>query len=62
MRHEMSHTSSLERTAIDRSRDYVDWAAILGGAIVAAAISIIMTTFGAALGLSLTALIRRARM
>jgi amino acid transporter len=36
------------------NRSYVDWGAILGGAFVAAALSTIMTSFGAAIGLSLT--------
>ena len=31
---------------------YVDWGAIIAGAVVAAAISTIMTSFGAAIGLS----------
>lgn len=35
------------------ARSYVDWGAILGGAFVAAALSTIMTSFGAAIGLSL---------
>ncbi len=33
---------------------YVDWAAVLGGAVLATAISFVLFTFGAALGLSLT--------
>jgi hypothetical protein len=36
----------------DRGQSYVEWAAIIAGAVVAAAISTIMTAFGAALGLS----------
>lgn len=33
-------------------RSYIDWAAIIGGAVVATAVGVIFTTFGAALGLS----------
>ena len=33
-------------------RGYIDWAAILGGAVVATAIAVLFTAFGAALGLS----------
>lgn len=40
--------------AADDSRSYVDWPAIFAGAAVAAAISLVLMTFGAALGLSLT--------
>jgi hypothetical protein len=36
------------------AHSYVDWGSIFSGAIVAAAISTIMTTFGAAVGLSTT--------
>lgn len=38
----------------DEARPYVDWPAIFAGAAVAAAISLVLLTFGAALGLSLT--------
>ena len=38
----------------DEGRSYVDWSAIFAGAAVAAAISLVLLTFGAALGLSLT--------
>lgn len=34
------------------NRSYVDWAAVLGGVVVATAIGTVFTTFGAALGLS----------
>lgn len=36
------------------SSSYVDWPAILAGALAAAAISLVMLTFGSAIGLSLT--------
>ena len=38
----------------DESRSYMDWPAIFAGAAVAAAISLVLLTFGTALGLSLT--------
>ncbi|TCR65681.1 hypothetical protein [Bosea sp. BK604] len=39
---------------VDKSaQSYVQWAPVLGGAVVAAAISTIMTIFGAAIGLSM---------
>jgi hypothetical protein len=40
-------------TAID-SRPYVDWAAIIAGAVLASAIVFVLLTFGSAIGLSLT--------
>lgn len=47
----------VEETVIADSNEagsYVDWPAIFAGAAVAAAISLVLLTFGAALGLSLT--------
>ncbi|MDB5563033.1 MAG: hypothetical protein JWN11_2451 [Hyphomicrobiales bacterium] len=38
----------------DEYHSYVDWAAIIGGIILASAISLIMITFGSAIGLSMT--------
>ena len=35
-------------------RSYVDWAAIIAGTVVASAISLVLLTFGSALGLSMT--------
>lgn len=35
-------------------RSYVDWAAIIAGTVVASAISLVLLTFGSAIGLSLT--------
>jgi len=46
--------SAAHDTANDDDRSYIDWPAILAGAAVAAAISLVLLTFGAALGLSLT--------
>jgi hypothetical protein len=40
-------------TGNDKS-SYVDWPAIIGGAALAAAISVVLLTFGSALGLSMT--------
>lgn len=38
----------------DRARSYVEWPAVIAGAILASAISFTLFTFGAALGLSMT--------
>lgn len=46
--------SAVARAAGEQS--YVDWAAILGGAILAAAISFVLITFGTGLGLSMVSL------
>lgn len=40
--------------ATDDARSYVDWPSIFAGAAVAVAISLVLLTFGSALGLSLT--------
>lgn len=40
--------------ASDETRSYIDWPAIFAGAALAAAISLVLLTFGTALGLSLT--------
>lgn len=42
------------RAASADDRSYVDWPAIFGGAVLAGAISLVLITFGAAVGLSLT--------
>jgi len=42
--------STLNQTSVDGS--YVDWPAIFAGTVVAVAIALLLTTFGAALGLS----------
>ncbi|MEO3387552.1 hypothetical protein [Mesorhizobium sp. CAU 1741] len=44
----------VQTTPMDDTRSYVDWPAIFAGAAVAAAISLVLLTFGSALGLSLT--------
>jgi hypothetical protein len=50
-----------EETAIVATRDadmdagsYLDWPAVFAGAVVASAISLVLVTFGSAIGLSLT--------
>lgn len=51
----MERTENLTRASApvaDNDRSYIDWAAILGGAVVATAVATVFTTFGAALGLS----------
>ena len=50
-------TSELDVVAVpadDESRSYVDWPAIGGGVVLASAISVLMLTFGSAVGLSFT--------
>src|SRR5690606_19843465 len=42
------------RAAEDDSRPYMDWPAVFAGAAVAAAISLVLLTFGSAIGLSMT--------
>jgi hypothetical protein len=41
-------------SAASVNHSYVDWAAVVAGAVLASAISLIMTTFGSGIGLSLT--------
>lgn len=51
----MERTETMTRASapdVTNDRSYIDWAAILGGAVVATAIATVLTTFGAALGLS----------
>ena len=51
----MERTETMTRASapdVTNDRSYIDWAAILGGAVVATAIATVFTTFGAALGLS----------
>jgi hypothetical protein len=38
----------------EEGHSYVDWAAIIGGIVLASAISLVMLTFGSAIGLSMT--------
>lgn len=40
--------------AVDRPVAYIEWSAVLAGAVMAAALSIVLLTFGSAIGLSLT--------
>ena len=51
----MERTETMTRASAPdttNDRSYIDWAAILGGATVATAVATVLTTFGAALGLS----------
>jgi hypothetical protein len=41
-------------TEITHDRSYVDWAAILAGTVIATAITLVLTGFGSAIGLSMT--------
>jgi hypothetical protein len=41
-------------SAITHDRSYVDWAAILAGTVIATAITLVLTGFGSAIGLSMT--------
>ena len=42
--------------ATESPASYVDWGAVIAGAVVAAALSLVLLTFGSALGLGLTSL------
>lgn len=44
---------AVEKALTDDS-SYVDWSAIIGGAVLATAISVVLLTFGSAIGLSMT--------
>jgi hypothetical protein len=46
------HQADAVRTTDERP--YMDWPAVFGGAVLASAISVVLLTFGSALGLSLT--------
>lgn len=52
----VNQPSAAAAAALRPERPYVDWPAILAGAVVATAISILLMTFGSAIGLSLTPL------
>ena len=45
--------------AQDEHTSYVDWPAIIGGIVLASGVSVVLLTFGAALGLSFTAIADR---
>ena len=49
-----SGVAIVETGAGEKTGSYVDWAAIIAGAVLATAISFVLITFGSALGLSLT--------
>jgi hypothetical protein len=42
------------RPPVEDDRSYMDWPAVFAGAVIASAISLVLLTFGSALGLSLT--------
>src|SRR3954452_23434800 len=41
-------------SGIEEHHSYVDWAAVIAGIVLASAISLVLLTFGSAVGLSLT--------
>jgi hypothetical protein len=41
-------------SAVTHDRSYVDWAAIFAGTVIATAITLVLTGFGSAVGLSMT--------
>jgi hypothetical protein len=47
-------------TAVHEHSSYVDWPAIIAGAVLASAVSILFLTFGSAIGLSLTDAVARS--
>jgi hypothetical protein len=47
-------TAVAAESAITHDRSYVDWAAILAGTVIATAITLVLTGFGSAIGLSMT--------
>lgn len=53
----VSASPSGPEAVVARLRPYADWSAVIAGAIVAAAVFTLLTTFGAAIGLSATSVI-----
>lgn len=51
---EMPETAGSLDAAVGNERHYVDWGAIAAGAVIASAITLVLSGFGTALGLSLT--------
>lgn len=47
-------TSPSTEPALQHDRSYVDWGAILAGTVIATSISVVLTGFGSAIGLSMT--------
>lgn len=43
---------AVSRSGLSETRSYVDWPAIIAGAVLASAISVVLLTFGSAIGLS----------
>ena len=52
--HDSGPEVAVVETTINTERSSVDWGAIIAGAVIAAAISFVLFTFGAAVGLSIT--------
>lgn len=50
----MTIESDIITTAGEERHSYIDWAAIIGGIALASAISLVLLTFGSAIGLSIT--------
>ena len=47
-------TTRLIEPALQHDRSYIDWGAILAGTVIATSISVVLTGFGSAIGLSMT--------
>jgi hypothetical protein len=52
--HDSGPEVAVVETTINTERSSVDWGAVIAGAVIAAAISFVLFTFGAAVGLSIT--------
>ncbi len=50
----MTYEADVAPAPLVSNRSYLEWGPVIGGAVAAAAISIILLTFGAAVGLSVT--------
>lgn len=46
-------TAETVRPAIGETKSYIDWAAVVAGTVLSSAISLVLLTFGAAIGLSM---------
>ncbi len=56
---DQSDLVSLQSSSDDHRASYVDWPAIIGGIVLATGVSVVLLTFGAALGLTLTSVADR---
>lgn len=52
--HDSGPEVAVVETTINTERSSVDWGAVIAGAVIAAAISVVLFSFGAAVGLSIT--------